>query len=166
MRLVLDTNVWLDLLLFNDPRCAAIRLALQSGRALALTNAACRNEWLRVLAYPTLRLEVAHAQSLRQRFDRLAVSADRAVRPQPWPQLPRCRDPDDQKFLELACTSKADWLLSRDRELLRLARRMHRVGLFGIGRPEALCIAEPHPGKQLIAGIDRAHVVAARHCQP
>jgi hypothetical protein len=37
--------------------------------------------------------------------------------------LPRCRDPDDQKFLELARACRADLLLTRDRALLELARR-------------------------------------------
>ena len=37
-------------------------------------------------------------------------------------RLPRCRDADDQKFLELAATAGADVLVTKDRELLRMKR--------------------------------------------
>ena len=50
---------------------------------------------------------------------------------------PRCRDPDDQKFLDLAASSGARWLLSRDDHLLSLARRTRRDGLFEIVTPQA-----------------------------
>jgi predicted nucleic acid-binding protein len=49
--------------------------------------------------------------------------------------LPRCRDRDDQKFLELAHQAGAAALLTRDEELLRLARRTKRDGLFSILPP-------------------------------
>lgn len=49
--------------------------------------------------------------------------------------LPRCRDRDDQKFLELAYQAGAVALLTRDDELLRLARRAKRDGLFTILPP-------------------------------
>jgi len=134
-RLVLDTNVWLDLLLFEDPRCAGLTHALQSGRAVALCDAACREEWRRVLAYPALRLSAQQQTSLNARFDALAQLQFTAAA-LPSAPLPRCRDPDDQKFLELALHAKADGLVSRDDALLELAARARRAGLFDIYRPE------------------------------
>jgi predicted nucleic acid-binding protein len=50
-------------------------------------------------------------------------------------KLPVCRDPDDQKFLELAAAAKADCLVTRDRDLLRLTRRC--APWFRIVPPEA-----------------------------
>jgi predicted nucleic acid-binding protein len=50
--------------------------------------------------------------------------------------LPRCTDCDDQKFLELARDSAADWLVTADKALLRLARRDRLRGLFRILTPE------------------------------
>ena len=50
-------------------------------------------------------------------------------------ELARCRDPDDQKFLTLAAAVRADCLVTRDRELLRLARRC--AARFAILRPSA-----------------------------
>jgi len=44
-------------------------------------------------------------------------------------QLPRCRDADDQKFIDLAVGAGARWLLTRDRALLELRARAQRLGL-------------------------------------
>ncbi|WP_009970342.1 PIN domain-containing protein, partial [Burkholderia pseudomallei] len=49
--------------------------------------------------------------------------------------LPKCRDRDDQKFLELAYTARADWLVSKDRALLKLTRRTERDFGFRIAQP-------------------------------
>ncbi|PWK85836.1 PIN domain-containing protein [Fulvimonas soli] len=136
-RLVLDTNVCLDLFVFADARCAALLEALRAGRAEAVTRADCRDEWLAVLRYPQLALDEA-------RRARAAAAFDAHVRCLPagglpaceGAALPRCADPDDQKFLELAWQSRAAWLLSKDRALLGLARRAQRAGLFRIGMPQ------------------------------
>lgn len=138
LRLVLDTNVWLDLLVFDDPRCAPLRQRLAAGTARVLVDGACRDEWRRVLAYPALRLEAGRAQSLVSAFDALGGVIDAPLRPLPWPALPRCRDVDDQKFLSLARAGHATHLLSRDTALLTLDGRTRRAGLFRICRPEDL----------------------------
>jgi predicted nucleic acid-binding protein len=49
--------------------------------------------------------------------------------------LPRCRDPHDQKFLELALAAQADALVTKDQALLELARRKLP---FRIAAPQAL----------------------------
>ena len=133
-RIVLDTNVCLDLLLFRDPHCAALHAALQCGAVQAVTRDDCRAEWQRVLHYPQLPIDEATRAALRAAFDALvcllppAPSDDDA-------RLPRCADPDDQKFLELARAARASWLLSKDRELLRLDRRSRAAGLCPILQP-------------------------------
>ncbi len=53
---------------------------------------------------------------MAQRIHSTVPEAERA-------RLPVCRDPDDQKFLEAALNSRADFLLTKDRALLDLARR-------------------------------------------
>ena len=52
--------------------------------------------------------------------------------------LPVCRDPDDQKFLALAFACRADFLVTKDRMLLELARRKIRRAPFGIVTPAQL----------------------------
>ena len=138
-RLVLDTNVCLDLFVFGDASCATLSDALRAGAVQAVTDAACRDEWLRVLGYPQLALDAARRAAAVAAFDasvRLLPTAGRPVVPA-MPKLPRCADPDDQRFLELAQASGAQWLLSRDRELLKLARRTRREHGFDILTPQA-----------------------------
>src|SRR5690349_3535598 len=98
-RVVLDTNVCLDLFVFGDPRCAPLDAALRSGAIEAVTCPACEDEWQAVLGYPQLALENAVRA-------RAIATFDARVRQLPetqaaTPRMPRCADPDDQKFLEL-----------------------------------------------------------------
>lgn len=137
-RLVLDTNVWLDLFVFRDPHAAALAEALASGRIEAVSDADCRDEWQRVLAYPQLGLDAqAQADALRAYDAVVRVVAEAERRPPPAIPLPRCADPDDQKFLELAHAADASCLLSRDHALTVLGRRNVRAGLFEIMTPQA-----------------------------
>jgi uncharacterized protein len=118
LRLVLDTNVWLDLLVFHDPSAAPILAAVTSGRAEILLDVPCFAELEEVLSRPFRRTfdpatALAEARRLAQFFEAKET----------LPALPTCRDPDDQKFLEAAASAKADFLITKDAELLELARR-------------------------------------------
>jgi uncharacterized protein len=139
--LVLDTNVWLDLLHFRDPRCAALRAALQHGAVRVAMRTDCRDEWQRVLGYPTLALDSTERQRLLADFDALSTACPALPSDRPA-MLPRCADADDQKFLELARDAGASALLSRDRALLCLSRRMQRRGLCPVLMPEDWQLAE------------------------
>lgn len=140
-RVVLDTNVCLDVLLFRDPCVAALANALQSGQLIAFANADTRGEWLRVLGYPALRLDAKRQGELIGAFEALVTDVGSgwatAASLASDPPLPRCVDPDDQKFLELARDAGARWLLSRDRDLLMLDPRCRRAGLFSVLTPQA-----------------------------
>ncbi|WP_284320099.1 putative toxin-antitoxin system toxin component, PIN family [Dyella acidisoli] len=133
LRYVLDTNVCLDLFVFDDPQCAPLLAAVHAGEIELVTREDCRSEWLAVLAYPQLKLDEKRRAQFIEMFDahvrKLPPSALSDV------TLPRCRDRDDQKFLELAYQAGAVALLTRDDELLRLARRAKRDGLFAILPP-------------------------------
>ena len=120
MRLVLDTQVWLDWLVFDDPSVAPLRAAREAGCAELLTDAACLAELERVLGYRLGARKVDAAACLAA-CRRLASLVEESA--PPGRELPQCRDPDDQKFLTLAARAGADVLVSRDRELLRLSRR-------------------------------------------
>ena len=121
MILVLDTNVWLDWLLFDDPSVAALKAAVKDGRAEIFIDAACEAELERVLAYDLGK----HSIDAQQQAACLAECrrvAKRVRNAGPLANLPRCPDPDDQMFLEAAAAARADFLVTRDRELLELAR--------------------------------------------
>jgi putative PIN family toxin of toxin-antitoxin system len=146
---ILDTNVLLDLLLFVDPACAALAAALADGRLQAVCNDECAEEWRRVLGYRIWQLDSNRQQALRQAHAQLhrrspATRTSEATDSHAH-RLPRCRDPDDQKFLELAADAGAWALVSKDRDLLKLARRCARLGLFHI-LPPATFAAPNWPG--------------------
>lgn len=133
--LILDTNVVLDWVAFADPRVQPIAQAIERGRLRLATSVACLQELRRALGYAQVKLDAA-AQALA--YARYAAHAAIADLPQDAaaPDLPRCEDPDDQKFLELAWHAHASHLLTRDKALLKLARRAAQLGRFRILAPE------------------------------
>jgi putative PIN family toxin of toxin-antitoxin system len=131
-RVVLDTNVCLDLFFFRDPRCQALAQALTEGRVQAVSRADCHAEWLRVLTYPDLPITDAGRQQAMAAYDAHLSFPD--LEEKLDVDLPRCRDPDDQMFLEVALTAGAGALVTKDNELLRLASRCK---WFAIVLPEA-----------------------------
>ncbi len=133
IRLVLDTNVVLDLLHFDDPAVAPLRRALQDGRAACVGNTACRDELAHVVRYPQFRIGDDDARRLLDAYDAL-VQPCAAAAADSLPPLPLCRDPDDQKFLELARAARADLLVTKDKALLALAKKSARLG-FRIAAP-------------------------------
>ena len=138
LRLVLDTNVWLDWLVFDDPAIAPIKTAVAAGRAEVFIDAACEAELERALGYDLGRKFtidaaaqgacLAECRRVARRIEGEASEAERA-------QLPACRDRDDQKFMEAALAARADFLVTKDRALLELARR---AAPFGIVQPDGL----------------------------
>lgn len=137
-RIVLDTNVCLDLIVFHDPSCLPLQAALRSGALQAVTRDDCREEWCAVVHYPELPIDDHTRPAMVAAFDALVQwlpPAAASVSDETC--LPRCGDPDDQKFLQLALAASASWLLSKDKELLRLNRRVQNAGLFAILLPQA-----------------------------
>ena len=135
LRVVLDTNVLVSLWIFTDSRYAPFRAALADERWQALTRADCLDEFGRVLNYPQFAVPRERQQQALGEYRRLAdVVADPALTARP---LPRCRDRDDQKFLEVARDGGAHWLVTGDKALLRLARRQKLADLFRILTPDA-----------------------------
>ena len=132
MRLVLDTQVWLDWLVFDEPTLAGLRAAVGGGRAEVLIDGPCLAELERVLAYPLGRkVDVAACLAACRKIVNFVENGNEET-----PSgLPTCRDPDDQKFVTLAAGAHADCLVTRDRELLRLTRRC--APWFGILGPGA-----------------------------
>lgn len=133
-RLVLDTNVCLDLFVFNDPRRAELLSAMESGAVEAITRADCRDEYLVVLHYPHLPLDDDTRPACAARFDALIKVV---APPVSGTRLPVCSDRDDQKFLELARDAGAHTLITKDKALLKLARKLAKAGMFQIVQPDS-----------------------------
>lgn len=119
VRVVFDTNVVLDMLHFDDAVARPLLHALDTGRLRCVVTGTTLDEWRRVLTYPAFALDSARQAALVARYQALALFEPAAAPA----ELPRCRDPDDQKFIELAATTHAQRLVSKDRAVLRLRRR-------------------------------------------
>ena len=124
-RVILDTNIWLDWLVFHDQSLLYLKRAFSERQVEILIDADCEAELVRVLAYDLARHTLAadaqaaclaECRRIAKRIDAPAPEAD-------CKSLPRCADPHDQKFLELALAAKADVLITKDHKLLELARR-------------------------------------------
>lgn len=92
-----------------------------------IATSAMREELACVLAYAQLSAYMArHTVSPAQVLDQF----DACIRvvTAPARSAPRCSDPDDQKFIDLAVHQQAT-LLSRDKAILRLKRRLAGVGV-------------------------------------
>ncbi|MGE4071652.1 MAG: putative toxin-antitoxin system toxin component, PIN family [Lysobacterales bacterium] len=135
MTLVIDTNVCLDLFVFEDPRCLWLMHGLEQGSMRALASTPMREEWLRVLARPGLALSASRQRQAQAAYDRW-IQAHDPTGVSPDVRLPRCADKDDQMFVQLAAEIGAGALLSRDRALLVLSRRSHAAAGFVIMTPE------------------------------
>ena len=133
-RIVLDTNVCLDLFVFRDPRWASLLAAIENGTVEAVTRADCRDEYNVVLHYKHLPLDEASRPVAAARFDALIKVA---APPPGLVRLPVCSDRDDQKFLEIARDTGAAILVTKDKALLKLARKTAQAGMFRIMLPEA-----------------------------
>jgi len=152
VRVVLDTNAVLDLWAFADVRVQVLRAALQAGEL----------DWV---GTPGMRLELQHvlARGVGAGYGASPEAAlaqwDRWV--QPWPQAEprpiqhrlRCRDVDDQKFLDLALASRSKWLLTSDKGLLSLSRHAARWGLQ-IYTPQAWTDEKKPPQPEGGGGLD------------
>ena len=117
---MIDTNVVLDLLHFDDVVARPLRRALEDGHMRCAVSDSTLAEWRRVLAYPEFGLDPARQATLFVRYQALAIKADVVGADV---GLPRYGDPDDQQFIELAAAVRAQGLVSKDRAVLKLRRR-------------------------------------------
>jgi predicted nucleic acid-binding protein len=126
---VLDTNVVLDWLLFGNPQCAPLQQALTSAAVRWVATAEMRDELTHVLGRGHLDRWQPDLALLGAQWDKYCFEV-----PVPPPASHatrlRCTDADDQKFIDLALACGARWLLSRDRAVLRLARKAQVRGLI------------------------------------
>lgn len=142
---VLDANVQLDLWLFDDPQARPLQAALRARQVVAVASAPMLDEQAEVLGRPLATgwpvAPPAALEAARQHLQLVAAATTGTG--------PRCQDPDDQIYIDLAWQLGAAWLVTRDRALLALARAAAPRGLR-IGAPAAWAAA--HAAAQAPAG--------------
>ncbi len=134
IKLVLDTNVVIDWLVFDDPFMNPLRHGVRDARLVVLTHPPAIDELERVLAYPQLKLDVARQREVFARYNAQTTSARMPEAFSPKNLMlpggfPRCRDRDDEPFLALAYHTRADVLASRDNAVFGLKSRAAKFGV-------------------------------------
>ena len=117
---VFDTNVLLDLFVFNDFRALHLKQALIDGKIDALATPNTLEEFADVISRPLFSLDEVQQEKIYLQWQSLArVMDDQSLSKAPW----ICGDPDDQVFLDLAYTARPCTLISKDNEVLRFANK-------------------------------------------
>jgi putative PIN family toxin of toxin-antitoxin system len=124
---VFDTNVLLDLFVFNDLRALHLKQALLEHKIDALASPKTLEEFADVISRPLFSLETVEQEKILDQWKSLSrVLDDQSLLNSPW----RCQDPDDQIFLDLAFTAKPCTLISKDNEVLKFASRAAKEGVL------------------------------------
>ena len=117
---VLDTNILLDIFVFNDERAVHLKQAIMNESIVAIASQKTMLEFTDVISRPLFKLDEATQvaalsqwQSIAQQYD------DSDLVPAPW----ICQDPDDQIFLDLAYRLRPAILISKDNAVLNIAGR-------------------------------------------
>ena len=117
---IFDTNVLLDIFVFNDFRAIPIKSALVDQKIKALATPKTIEEFADVISRPLFCLNASTQEQILNEWRNLAsMIQDETLINAPW----QCQDPDDQVFLSLAYSTKPCLLLSKDNELLKLAKK-------------------------------------------
>lgn len=130
MRVVLDTNVVLSVVVFHDERFDPLVAAWRAGAVVPLVDDACVAELDRVLDYPQFAHRYAGREAALAEYLPYTERVETEGR---GSGLARCRDADDQKFVVLAHVGRAEALVTSDALLLGLRRRVD----FPIETPKA-----------------------------
>lgn len=127
VRVVLDTNIVLDLWLYQDAATPALLAALETKAVQWLATQVMRDELERVLAYTHIVKRLAFSQltaeDILAQFDAHAQLMPVAAKCQFV-----CKDGDDQKFIDLAAQHQTQ-LISKDKAVLTMRNRMARIGV-------------------------------------
>lgn len=115
LRIVLDTNVLISALFFKTslPRQAFEKAAAEAKVLISLATYA---ELSDVLSRPKFTRYLSEADRLQflAKFINLAIPVEIKT------SIQACRDPKDDKFLEVAVNGQADLLMTGDKDLLVL----------------------------------------------
>ena len=118
---IFDTNVLLDIFVFNDFRAIHIKAALINKKLKALATSKTTAEFADVIARPLFSLVQSSQEQILSEWRNLAtVIPDETLGSAPW----QCQDSDDQVFLDLAYNAKPCLLLTKDNSLLKLAKKV------------------------------------------
>jgi putative PIN family toxin of toxin-antitoxin system len=117
VKVVFDTNTIVSALLFSSGQLSWLRHYWSIQHVTSLASKATVDELIRVLAYPKFQLEPDGINILLAEHIPTVTEVEvTAVK-----HNPRCRDTDDQIFVDLAISGNADVLVTGDKALLAMS---------------------------------------------
>lgn len=114
MRVVVDTNIFVSAAL-SEKSLPALAVYLVERRCRLLKSTVTEQELLQVMARPHLAGLIA--PPFLEWLSKMLAAAESVTITE---QVTECRDPKDNKFLELALNGRADVIVSGDSDLLIL----------------------------------------------
>ena len=129
--LILDTNIVLDLLVFQDPRANWIRDGIARGQFELIYSSEMLLELTAVIARPQFAQSAYDQSTVLSSWTQMAIH-----KPTPPRCSFRCDDPDDQAFIDLAYHYRPSQLLSKDRKVLQMQRTLGEHGVWVQSYPD------------------------------
>ena len=118
--IVLDTNILLDIFVFNDHRASELKQALLNQEIHAPASQKTIEELADVIGRPIFNLNNTQQDQILKQWHSLAsLVSDDTLASAPW----SCEDEDDQIFLDLAYKLKPAIIISKDNALLKLSKK-------------------------------------------
>ena len=150
---VIDTNTVLDVIFWNDKAAAPLTAALRDGRVTAVRDREVMIELAEVLSRAHfLGTEEAALKATAAWCASTAPADEEKVKETGAALTVRCRDPLDQKFLDLAVATEAKLLVTKDKLVLKAGRRLKRFGVTTL-KPEEAADAIDELTAGLTAGL-------------
>jgi predicted nucleic acid-binding protein len=119
----------MDWMVFKNPSCATWTMRFgEEGDVCWLASRAMREELAHVLGRGVARAWAPSLDGVWSAWERYAITVPVQSTCVSAHRI-RCRDADDQKFIDLALAHGVRWLVSRDKALLALKRRLRPLGL-------------------------------------
>lgn len=143
-RVILDTQIVMDWLVFDEPRVMPIIALVESRHLLWTATPAMKAEMLHVLGRGVAARYEPDLSRIEAAFTGHCELVEEPVLSM---GRPRCSDEDDQKFIDLGlhlASLAPTTLISRDRAVLKVAKRAARLGLE-IVSPDAWIKRHPTP---------------------
>lgn len=117
---VVDTNILVRALIRPQGTVGPVLQRLRRGDYTLLYGTSLLEEVVDVLNRPRIRRKYGLTEADIRTVVGLLLLRGEAVATTGWPAITACRDPKDNKFLEVAVAGKADVIVSGDEDLLVL----------------------------------------------
>lgn len=119
MRVVLDTNVFIDAFFKVDENCKLILRAEHNGEFKLLMSNEMQEELLRILGKSFSELEF-DSEDVFLTMKIMGRALRRTEPIEPIKKFTKCEDPDDNMFFECAIDGNANYIISRDTHIQAL----------------------------------------------